>query len=1127
MTFLGSALTVVPGGAGYAVAVGTDGLVWYSSTADKVNWTAWLSYGNPSPPEVLLNGPVAVCTDANKVVRFFATGRDANLYTIGLGEQSWVPLGAPTESGSTGNLSGGPGAVLLGTGCIWAFAIGTDGNLYVRGQSTPGGSWSAWGLIGTPSAGLNPESAVGVTLNASGQPEVCATGKDGLLYNIWYVSSTLSWSSWNGLGQPIIVPPKNLEPPPPSIPMPLVGPTALANVDGTLYAFATGADGALWYRWQTEAGVETWSDWTGTTSAPGGLIGSSSLGALGITSTGEVDIGAVGNDGNFYVGSYATEGATWGPWSSRGQPVTASLVPLYMYSVAQLRNGGSIDLGNAVAIGLDGNSAFSVGGWIRPLALPTSTVILQKGSEFTLGTDGGGQLYTQLGSSLPLTAPVNLELDQWIYVLVTFAPSGLGNNTGDLALYVGGDNLGPAVSQTGIASTSANFVLGGGVHAQFLNFAMWSTTLSGSDLKPMWGPPVLSSSLVASYSFSDGVAADLSGHNNPIIFSAHAAKVAWLVPSLVLDGISYASTNDRFVNPGGGGDPFTVSAWVYPIPPMAHLSPSVPHSLTVLANGAIWDPSGFVASLAYSTETKTFTWTIARGGPFGTVTSASNAAIPPEQWTHVAATYDGANLTLYVNGVAYQQAAAPAIPANTSPLLTVGAVPAGAGADMFLSFFTGGIQALNVWNKCLSSSDVVVTMTTDPSALRTPGCTGFYRLGLAKSSVNGISGAPMGLFRQARLDNLPYGRIKASPARGAARRRAPRWKAPPSPSILDLLTGPPNVRETRPTSKLLPSDAIDLILREYERVLEAVPEDHRARYRDMFEQNFYRGLRLQESANGPTPGMVRHVRKGDEVIFHLHTLGGPVEIARFPSVTISPLMAWKIELAGLCVGVAVSFVGLGFAAGSVYTYLRSLAKDAAELGEEANTVWKQLNAQWSVLWAKEASEESQTSVVRNLMSVLSGLYQTGVGCDIAVTALAGTSWWSFWWNAAQLVLTFISIAFGFSVAYWLAQLGYSIAQVAWVAAHPPETPIPELVLLSPNVAPAGGPAFELGVAGGIFAEGAALYWNGSERATTFVKDALLNAQISASDIAQPGTMQVTVTNPGSDPSNALPFKVQG
>lgn len=1120
MSFLGSALTVVPGGTGYAVGVWKDGGVWYSSTTNKVDWTTWLGYGTPGLP---LNGPVAVCTDANKVVWFFALGSDANLYTIGLNEGYWVPLGAPTESGSTGNLSGGPGAVVLGTGCIWAFAIGTDGNLYFRGQSTPGGSWSAWQLIGAPSAGLNPESAVGVTLNASGQPEVCATGKDGSLYNIWYVSSTLSWSSWNSLGKPIVVPPKNMEPPPPSIPMPLVGPTALANVNGKLYAFATGADGALWYCWQTEAGVETWSDWTGATSAPGGLIGSSSLGALGVTSTGEVDIGAVGNDGNFYVGSYATQGATWGPWSSRGQPVSLPPVPLYMYSVAQLRNGGSINLGNAVAIALDGNSAFSVGGWIRPLAHPTSAVILQKGTELTLGTDGGAQLYAQLGSSPPLTAPVNLELDQWIYVLVTFAPSGLGNNTGDLALYVGGDNVGPAVSQTGIASTSADFVLGGGVHAQFLNFAMWSTTLSGSDLKPTWGPPVLSESLVASYSFSDGVAEDLSGHKNPIAFSAHAAKVEWLVPSLVLDGISYASTNDPFVNPGNGGDPFTVSAWVYPIPPKQYLSPSVPPTLTVLANGAIWDPSGFVAGLAYDTEKKTFTWTIARGGPFGVVISAPNAAIPPEQWTHVAATYDGSYLTLYVNGSSSQQAAAPAIPARTSPLLTVGAVPGADGADMFLNFFTGGIQALNVWNKCLSSPDVAVTMTTDPSALRTPGCTGFYRLGLAQSSVNGISGVPMGLFRQARLDNLPYGRIKPLPNSGAARRRAPRWKAPPSPSILDLFTGPPNVRETRPTSKLLPSDAIDLILREYERVLEAVPEGHRARYRDMFEQNLYRGLRLQESANGPTPGMVLHVRKGDEVIFHLHTLGGPVEIARFPSFKISPLTAWRIELAATSLNVLIAVIGLGFAGGSVVKYLGRLAEEASSAEGKAVAIWKQLSQQWSVLF----SDKIQTDWVMVIMKVASGLYQVGVGADIAATALSGSSWWSFWWNVGQIVLSLASIAFGFSVAYWIAQLAFSAAQLIWIATHPPETPIPELVLLNPSLAPAGGSAFELSVAGGVFVEGATLYWNGSTRTTTFVTETLLNAQILASDIAQPGTVQVTATNPGSDPSNPLPFTVKG
>src|SRR5439155_807672 len=84
---------------------------------------------------------------------------------------------------------------------------------------------------------------------------------------------------------------------------------------------------------------------------------------------------------------------------------------------------------------------------------------------------------------------------------------------------------------------------------------------------------------------------------------------------------------------------------------------------------------------------------------------------------------------------------------------------------------------------------------------------------------------------------------------------------------------------------------------------------------------------------------------------------------------------------------------------------------------------------------------------------------------------------------------------------------------------------PTLSSLSPSSAVAGGPGFTLAVNGSSFLNGAVVLWNGSNRATTFVSAIRLTASIPASDIAMPGTAQVTVLNPSGDISNPLTFTI--
>lgn len=76
--------------------------------------------------------------------------------------------------------------------------------------------------------------------------------------------------------------------------------------------------------------------------------------------------------------------------------------------------------------------------------------------------------------------------------------------------------------------------------------------------------------------------------------------------------------------------------------------------------------------------------------------------------------------------------------------------------------------------------------------------------------------------------------------------------------------------------------------------------------------------------------------------------------------------------------------------------------------------------------------------------------------------------------------------------------------------------VPNVSELAPNSATAGGPAFVLTVNGANFNSNAVINWNGTAQTTTMVSPGTqVMATIPAANIADSGTVSVTVTNPGT------------
>ncbi len=77
----------------------------------------------------------------------------------------------------------------------------------------------------------------------------------------------------------------------------------------------------------------------------------------------------------------------------------------------------------------------------------------------------------------------------------------------------------------------------------------------------------------------------------------------------------------------------------------------------------------------------------------------------------------------------------------------------------------------------------------------------------------------------------------------------------------------------------------------------------------------------------------------------------------------------------------------------------------------------------------------------------------------------------------------------------------------------PTAATPQIALLNPSSAIAGGAAFTLTLNGSNFNPAAVVKFNGTSRTTTFISSTQLQAAISASDIASPRVATITVSNP--------------
>ena len=220
------------------------------------------------------------------------------------------------------------------------------------------------------------------------------------------------------------------------------------------------------------------------------------------------------------------------------------------------------------------------------------------------------------------------------------------------------------------------------------------------------GPPV--TSLKAAYSF-DGVTGtsvtDVSGNNNTgTISGAIAVAGGKYGGALSFDGVNdwvtVADSNSLDLTTG-----MTLMAWVNPAAISGRWR-------TVLFKEG--GPGSMDYSLYAGEDNARPIGQVYIGGEQNAI---GTATLPLGAWSHLAVTYDGAVLRLYVNGT---QVATRSISGQVTP--TTGALRIG-GNNIWAEWFTGSIDEVRIYSRALSQTEIQTDMNTPVGAPAPPDTT--------------------------------------------------------------------------------------------------------------------------------------------------------------------------------------------------------------------------------------------------------------------------------------------------------------------------------------------------------------------------------------------------------------------
>ncbi len=260
-------------------------------------------------------------------------------------------------------------------------------------------------------------------------------------------------------------------------------------------------------------------------------------------------------------------------------------------------------------------------------------------------------------------------------------------------------------------STTVTALTNGGSYSFFVRCQDTAANVNPDDFNITFTVGVASGAgLVAAYTFNEGAgttAADAAGNGHTgTITGATWTSQGKFGNALTFDGVNdwvtVASTTLLNLTTG-----MTLEAWVFPT-----------------LQGTSWRnvlikerTNGEVYNLYSNTDSSApAVYAVGTSSPGAPVEARGPAQLPLNTWTHLAATYDGAALRLFVNG---SQVGSRAL---TGSLLTSTGVLRIGGNGIWGEFFQGRIDEIRIYSRALSQAEIQADMTT-PVGGSTPDTT--------------------------------------------------------------------------------------------------------------------------------------------------------------------------------------------------------------------------------------------------------------------------------------------------------------------------------------------------------------------------------------------------------------------
>ena len=379
---------------------------------------------------------------------------------------------------------------------------------------------------------------------------------------------------------------------------------------------------------------------------------------------------------------------------------------------------------------LSSNGSYTKEAWVyQSSSTGSQNIISSPATPFWIS--GGTLSAGQAGSFSLVTAPAAIPVNTWVYVAVTYdAPSTT------MKLYMNGNlvatnNSVPAYTaeSTFIGSNSGT---GSFFQGHIDEVRIWTTALTQAQLKPeiFKGPADNASGLVAYYTCNEGSGTTLTSSctNTSGLNGTLEGSATWIASPIQFgaNAANFNGTNAVMTIPENSSlditSAITLEAWVYATS-TSGIQDVVSKSSNSINTGYIFPRTddGWAHTVFYLN--------IGGWHTLSAVFPSMNA------WHHLAATYDGATMKVYVDGVlSASQAQTGTIATNTN-VLALG------DQTGYSEYFGGSVDEVRVWNIARTQAQIQAGMNSELNPATQTGLVSYYTFdqGIAAGNNTGLT----------------------------------------------------------------------------------------------------------------------------------------------------------------------------------------------------------------------------------------------------------------------------------------------------------------------------------------------------------------------------------------------------